>query len=268
VSSSATTVRDLDWLRRHLADRDVTVEDVTDEYTVLGVMGPRARDLMGRIDPVTDWSETGFPFATSREVVLAGALARATRMTYVGELGWELLVLVDDAGGVYDALHGVGADLGLADAGYHAIESLRLEKGYRAFPRELNPDLTPIEAGLLFATALGGRAAGDKPFLGRAALETHREQLAEGGPRRRVVSFVCDDPDAMLWGGELVLRDGEPAGQVTSTAYGATVGACVGLALLRADGPVRQDDLEAGSWEVDLAGRRLGLRVSLRAPLA
>ncbi|MDX6357703.1 MAG: hypothetical protein QOH37_757 [Nocardioidaceae bacterium] len=268
VSSSATTVRDLDWLRRHLADRDVTVEDVTDEYAVLGVMGPRARELMSRVDPVTDWSDEGFPFATSHEVVLAGAFARATRMTYVGELGWELLVLITDAVAVYDALHEAGADLGLVDAGYHAIESLRLEKGYRAFPRELNPDLTPIEAGLLFATALGGRGSRNQDFLGRAALEAHREHLAAGGPRRRVVSFVCADPDAMLWGGELVLRDGEPAGQVTSTAYGATVGACVGLALLRADGPVRQDDLDAATHEVDLAGRRLGLRLSLRAPLA
>jgi glycine cleavage system aminomethyltransferase T/glycine/D-amino acid oxidase-like deaminating enzyme len=268
VSSSATTVRDLDWLRCRLADRDVTVEDVTDDYTVLGVMGPHARDLMGRIDSVTDWSEDGFPFASSHEVVVAGAVVRATRMTYVGELGWELLMLVTDAIAVYDALHGAGAGLGLVDAGYHAIESLRLEKGYRAFPRELNPDLTPLEAGLLFATALGGRGASEKDFLGRSALEAHRERLAGGGPRRRVVSFVCDDPDAMLWGGELVLRDGEPAGQVTSTAYGATVGACVGLALLRADGPVRQDDLDAATYQVDLAGERLGIRTSLRAPLA
>jgi glycine cleavage system aminomethyltransferase T/glycine/D-amino acid oxidase-like deaminating enzyme len=268
VSSSATTVRDLDWLRRHLAGRDVSVEDVTDDHAVLGVMGPRARELMGRVDPVTDWSEAGFPFATSRQVVVARAFARATRMTYVGELGWELMVPVGGAATVYDALHAAGADLGLADAGYHAIESLRLEKGYRAFPRELNPDLTPLEAGLLFATALGGRGSGEKDFLGRAALEAHREHLAAGGPRRRIVSFVCADPDAMLWGGELVLRGGEPAGQVTSTAYGAALGTCVGLAVLRADRPVRQDDLDAAAYEVDLAGRRLGIRPSLRAPLA
>ena len=267
VSSSATTVRDLDWLRRHLADRDVTVEDLTDGSAVLGVMGPRARDLMARVDPVSDWSEEGFAFATSREVVLAGAFARATRMTYVGELGWELTVPVADAGAVYDGLQGAGADLGLVDAGYHAIESLRLEKGYRAFPRELNPDLTPVEAGLLFATALGGRAASDKDFLGRTALAAHREGLAAGGPRRRVVSLVLDDPEPTLWGGELVLRDGEPAGQVTSAAYGATVGAGVGLALVRSEGPVRQPDLDAAAWEIDLAGERWPARVSLAAPL-
>ncbi len=102
--------------------------------------------------------------------MLAGSFARATRMTYVGELGWELMIPVAGAGAVYDALQQAGAGLGLTDAGYHAIESLRLEKGYRAFPRELNPDLTPVEAGLLFATALGARAGSDKDFLGRSAL--------------------------------------------------------------------------------------------------
>jgi 4-methylaminobutanoate oxidase (formaldehyde-forming) len=188
-------------------------------------------------------------------------------MTYVGELGWELMVPVAAAGAAYDAIGSAGADLGLTDAGYHAIESLRLEKGYRAFPRELNPDLTPVEAGLLFATALGGRAASDKDFLGRTALVAHRDELAAGGPRRRIVSFVLDDPEPVLWGGELVLREGEPAGQVTSAAYGATVGAGVGLALVRCDGPVRQQDLDAAHWEVDLAGERLRARVTLSAPM-
>jgi glycine cleavage system aminomethyltransferase T len=222
---------------------------------------------MGRIDSVTDWSEDGFPFATSHEVVLAGAFARATRMTYVGELGWELMVPVADAGAAYDAVWAAGAELGLVDAGYHAIESLRLEKGYRAFPRELNPDLTPLEAGLLFATALGARSGSEKDFLGRTALTTHRDALAAGGPRRRVVSLVLTDPGPMLWGGELVLRDGEPAGQLTSAAYGATVGSCVGLALLRSDGPVRQADLDASTFEVDLAGERHAARVTVSAPL-
>jgi 4-methylaminobutanoate oxidase (formaldehyde-forming) len=267
VSSSATTVRDLDWLRRHATDRELVVEDVTDAYAVLGLMGPHARDVMARVDPVADWSEAGFAFATSREVVLGGALARATRMTYVGELGWELMVPVGDAVAVYDAIWDAGADLGLLDGGYHAIEALRLEKGYRAFPRELNPDLTPLEAGLLFATALGGRAASDKDFLGRAALVARRDDLTAGGPRRRIVSFVLDDPDPMLWGGELVLRDGEPAGQVTSAAYGATVGAGVGLALVRSNGPVRQPDLDAARWQIDLAGERFSARLTLSAPL-
>ncbi len=254
VSSSATTVRDLDWLRRHGA----SARDVTEDYAVLGVMGPRSRALLSALTS-SDLSDERFPFATSREITLAGAPVRATRMTYVGELGWELMVPIDAAGTVYDAISAGGA----TDAGYYAIESMRLEKGYRAFGRELTPDFGPVEAGLVFVTALKG----DKDFLGRAALEAHRSALAEGGPRRRLVSFVVESPEPMLWGGELVLRDGVPAGQVTSAAWGATVGACVGLAYLRADGPVTTAWLEAGAFEVDVAGERYAVRVSLRAPL-
>ncbi len=185
-------------------------------------------------------------------------------MTYVGELGWELLVPNDVAVVVYDALHEHGAELGLADAGYSAIESLRLEKGFRAFGRELTPDYTPVEAGLVFATALSG----DKDFLGRSALAERRERLRAPGPRRRLVSFVVADPDAMLWGGELVLRHGEPVGQVTSAAYGATVGASVGLAYLRRDEAVTSTWLAEGGFEVDLAGERLPVTATLKAPLA
>jgi 4-methylaminobutanoate oxidase (formaldehyde-forming) len=255
VSSSATTVRDLDWLARH----GVPARDVTEEYAVLGVMGPRSRSLLSALSG-DDWSDDGFPFATSREVTVAGVRLRATRMTYVGELGWELLVPVADAVTVYDAVRGGGA----TDAGYYAIESLRLEKGYRAFGRELTPDYGPVEAGLVFATALKG----DKDFLGRAALSAHRDALAEGGPRRRLVSLVVESPDPMLWGGELLLRDGEPVGQVTSAAWGEAVGSCVGLGYLRHDGPVTSDWLARGAFEVDVAGERYAVRASLKAPIS
>lgn len=248
VSSSATTVRDLDWLLRQTG---LAAEDTTDDYAVLGVMGPGAPALLGWPD-----AELG----RWRTLSVAGVEVRATRMTYVGEAGCELTVPVADAPAVYAALSAGGA----VDAGYNAIEALRLEKGYRAFGRELTPDYTPVEAGLLFATALKG----DKDFLGRSGLEAHRARLAAGGPRRRLVSFVLDDPDAMLWGGELLLRDGEPAGQVTSAAWGATVGAAVGLAYLRADGPVTTASLEDSSFGVDVAGTVVPVRVSLSAPLA
>ncbi|WP_295657714.1 FAD-dependent oxidoreductase [uncultured Nocardioides sp.] len=265
VSSSATTVRDLDWFGRHLHERvggSARIEDRTDDVSVLGVMGPRSRDLLsGLVD--ADLSEEAFGFATSRELTVAGARVRATRMTYVGELGWELAVPWQDTAYVYDALVTAGRALGLTEAGYHAIESLRLEKGYRAFGRELTPDVTPVEAGLVFATALGA----DKDFLGRAALADHRSALAAGGARRRLVSFVLDDPGAVLWGGELVLRHGEPVGQVTSAAWGETVGSTVGLAYLRHDGPVRQEWLDAGGLEVDVAGERHRVTCTLRAPL-
>ena len=201
--------------------------------------------------------------------MLGGTEVRATRMTYVGELGWELMVPVDAAAGVYDAVVGAGADLGVTNAGYYAIESLRLEKGFRAFGRELTPDYTPVEAGLVFATALDKSDARGEPldFLGRAALAAHRDRLRAGGQRRRLVSFVVQDTEPMLWGGELVLRNGEPVGQVTSAAWGETVGACVGLAYVRRDEAVTSDWLEAGGFRVDVGGDLFDVRLSLAAPL-
>ena len=248
-----------DWIERHRPDGcAATIVDVTSAYAVLGVMGPRSRDLLQGLTDA-DLGEAGFPFATSRELGLGHATVRATRMTYVGELGWELMVPVEFAAGVYDLLKAGRA----ADAGYYTIDSLRLEKGYRAFGRELTPDFTPVEAGLVFATALGA----DKPFLGREALAAHSDRLRAPGPRRRLVSLVVEDPEPMLWGGELVVRRGSPAGQVMSAAWGETVGASVGLAYVRRDEPVTSEWLAEGGFEVDVAGELHGVHLSLAAPL-
>ena len=163
-------MRDQDWIRRNLpAGSPVTVQDVTGAHAVLGVMGPRSRDLLSTLTD-SDLSEDAFPFATSQVISLAHATVRATRMTYVGELGWELLIPTEFATGVYDAIMAAGADLGVTDAGYYAIESLRLEKGYRAFGRELTPDYGPVEAGLVFAT----KVRSEVDFLGRHALQEAR----------------------------------------------------------------------------------------------
>ncbi len=257
VSSSATTERDQDWIRRNIpTGHDTRVVDVTSSYAVLGVMGPRSRELLAR---VSGEALEDFAFGTSRMVRVGYATVRATRITYVGELGWELYVPVEVAGGVYDDLMAAGEDLGVLDAGYYAIESLRLEKGYRAFGRELTPDHSPVEAGLLFACKLRT----DVDFLGRSAVE----QARAAGPRRRLVSFVVDDPDPMLWGGELVLRDGAPVGQVTSAAWGETVGGCVGLAYV-ADpaGVTSRDWVTDGSFTVNVGGSVHPVSVGLRPP--
>ncbi|MBO9522845.1 MAG: FAD-dependent oxidoreductase [Nocardioidaceae bacterium] len=256
VSSAATTERDQDLLRRHApSGTSSTVVDVTSAYGVFGVMGPRSRELLSRL---TSADLDDFGFGTSREISLGYATVRATRITYVGELGWELYVPAEFAAGVYDDLLAAGADLGIVQGGYYAIDSLRLEKGYRAFPRDINPDLNPVEAGLLFACKLGT----DIDFLGRAAVEKARAS----GARRRLVSFALEDADPMLWGGELVLRDGRPAGLVTSAAWGATVGAAVGLALLwDPDGGVTDPAwVRASSYEVNVGGDLHPVRVSLR----
>ena len=244
VTSAASPVRDAAWIERHLrAGEHVSVVDVSSAYAVLGVMGPASRQLLGRLGSA-DLSDGAFPFSTSREIALGYATVRATRITYVGELGWELYVPTEFAVGVYEDIVAAGADLGLVDAGYYAINSLRLDKGYRAFGTDLTPDHTPLEAGLRFTCKLKTPI----DFVGRTALES----AIAAGPRRRLVSLRVGDPEAMLWGGELVLHDGEPAGQVTSAAWSATCAAAVGLAYVwrRDRGPVGADDLTTGTWEV------------------
>lgn len=256
VSSAATTERDQDHMRRNLpVGSAVSVVDLTSSVAVLGVMGPRSRELLSRLSSA---DLAAFPFGTSREIDLGHATVRATRITYVGELGWELYVPTEFAVGVHADLLDAGADLGVVNGGYYAIDSLRLEKGYRAFGRELTPDYTPVDAGLLFACKLKT----DIGFLGRSAVE----QARSAGARRKLVSFSVTDPAAMLWGGELVLRDGVSAGQVTSAAWGATVGACVGLAYLwdPSGGPVDAEWVRASTYEVDVGGDVHPISVSLR----
>lgn len=257
VSSAATTERDKDHIRSNLRGANASLVDVTSAYAVFGVMGPNSRDLLASLTSA-ELSDEVFPFGTSQEIPLGYATVRATRITYVGELGWELYVPAEFAVGVYEDLMSEGAPFGVGRGGYYAIESLRLEKGYRAFGRELTPSETPVEAGLLFACKLKS----DIPFLGRAAVEKAKAE----GPRKRLVGFQVDDSEAMLWGGELIRRDGVVAGQVTSAAWGETTGACVGLAYVRRpdDGVVDANWVNIGDYQVNVGGRLYPISVSLR----
>ena len=258
VSSSASTERDQDHITRRMPKGGhASLVDVTSQYAVYGVMGPRSRDLLARLSRA-DLDDEPFPFGTSQLIDLGYATVRATRITYVGELGWELYVPAEFAVGAYEDLVAAGDGLGLVNAGYYAIESLRLEKAYRAFGRELTPDYNPVEAGLLFACKLKTGTG----FLGREAVERARA----AGPRRRLVSLAVADSEAMLWGGELVLRDGVAVGQVTSGAWGETLGRCVALAYVRHPaGEVLTPDLvRAGEYQVNVGGRLYPAAVSLR----
>ncbi|MCX8116182.1 MAG: aminomethyltransferase family protein, partial [Burkholderiaceae bacterium] len=260
VTSSGSAVRDRDVIDRALRARGwrCAVTDVTPKYAMLAVMGPRSRELMGRVSTAR-FDHASFPFGTSQEIDVGYATVRATRLTYVGELGWELYVPVEFAVGVYERLMEAGRDLGLTDAGYYAIESLRLEKGYRAWGRELTPDVNPFEAGLAFAVKL------DKgEFRGRDALA----RIQGEGVKRRIVSLVVDAPHTNLWGNELVLRDGRAVGFVTSAAFGHTLGKPVALALIaNADGAADKAWVESGRYEIELAGERYAASASLKAPL-
>jgi glycine cleavage system aminomethyltransferase T/glycine/D-amino acid oxidase-like deaminating enzyme len=260
VSSAATTVRDADHIRRRIRPgQRAVLTDVTSQYAVFGVMGPRSRALLSRLTR-TDMRNEAFPFGTSQLIDLGYSTVRATRITYVGELGWELCVPAEFAVGVYEDLMRAGADLGVVNGGYYAIESLRLEKGYRAFGRELTPDYNPVEAGLLFTCKLRAGI----PFLGRDAVE----KAFAAGPRNRLVSVAVESSEPMLWGGELILRDGTAAGQVTSAAWGETLGRCAGLAYLwdPDGGPIDARWIGEGSYQVNVGGDVYPVAVSTKAP--
>lgn len=259
ITGSAQPVHDLDWINRHTPDdARATVTDMTSAWSVLAVMGPNTRRILQKLTGA-DLSNAAFPFASVREIDLGYANVFANRMSYVGELGWELIVPTEMTVGVYEDLMRAGAGEGLVDAGYYALEGLRIEKGFRAWGRELGPDLNPFEAGLSFAVDM------DKPvqFIGKAALS----EIGQARPvKKRIVQFVLTDPQAMAWGGEAVLRDGVEIGEVRSAAYGHTLGGAVGLALVEQETGVTNEFLAEGNYEIDLAGIRVRAMAHRRTP--
>ncbi|MEI6342482.1 MAG: FAD-dependent oxidoreductase [Verrucomicrobiota bacterium] len=256
VTGSAQVTRDLAWIRGHLSHGNAEAFDVTAATAVIGVMGPRSRDLLHRASG-KDLSSAAFPFGTFQSLDVGMATVRAVRITYVGELGWELHVPAEQAAQVFAALEAAGRDLGVVNAGHYAINSLRLEKGYRAFGAELSPDETPFEAGLGFAVSW------DHEFLGKETLLAAREQ-----PRRKLlVQFVLSVPDIPLWGGEVIFRDGVPCGYTTSGAYGHTVGGGVALGYVKNPGAaVTPDWVLAGRYELLADGVRRPALAHLRTP--
>ncbi len=230
VTGSAQPVRDADWIRRHIgADEFAVLTEVSALWSVISVMGPKARELLGRVSP-DDLSPEALKFAHTLEIDLGHARVRAARMSYVGGPGYELYVPVEMARHVYLALKEAGADLGLKDAGYYAIDALRIEAGRRAWGAELGPDESPFEAGLMFAVKLdkGGH------FIGREALLRLREQPL----RKKLLSFVLE-PAAYAWGGEAIVIDGQTVGELTSVGWSPKAGACVGLGYVRGDAAQR-----------------------------
>ncbi|MCP4002946.1 MAG: FAD-dependent oxidoreductase [bacterium] len=256
VGGAATQVRDLDWLRRNIADDSrVELADVSQSLAVLGVMGPSARALLASLTE-TDLSNGAFPFRASRQIEVAGLPVRATRITYVGELGWELYVAPPDALALYRALRGAGEGLGVVDAGYHALDSLRMEKAYRHWGHDVTPDDTPLEAGLGFAIAF------DKPggFIGRESLSRQRER----GLERRLVVFVLEDPAPLLLHDEPVWRDGVLVGRTTSGAFGHSVGRACGLGYVSWSPHDSAAAIRESHWEIEIANQRHAARASLR----
>jgi 4-methylaminobutanoate oxidase (formaldehyde-forming) len=219
-------------------------------------MGPRAMEVLGRVSPA-DLSIEAIPAGSFRDIDVGYARVRAARMSYVGGPGLELYVPAEFAAHVHDALHEAGAGFGLVDGGYYAIDALRIEAGRRAWGAELGPDETPLEAGLMHAVRL------DKPdFLGRAALLEKRA----AGVTKRLGLFVLDDPEAWPWGGEGILRDGQPVGEVTSAGWSAGLGRAVVMGYVRGVGPIDRDWVLGGNYELDIAGARTPIRFQARPP--
>jgi sarcosine dehydrogenase len=258
VTGAAQVTRDADWIRRNLPrDARAVLTDVTSAHAVLNVVGPRSRALLQRLTGA-DLGSAAFPFGTMQEIEVGHAVVMALRVTYVGELGWELYVPIESAAAVYDAIVDAGVDLGLRAGGYYALESLRMEKGYRAWGHELTSDDTPLEAGLEFAVKW------DKPdgFIGREALLAQRAR----GVAKRLVIFTLDDPAALLWHDEPILRDGAMVGWATSAAFGHTLGRAVAMGYVRSAEGVDRRFIESGAYEIEVAGERMKARAHLRAP--
>jgi 4-methylaminobutanoate oxidase (formaldehyde-forming) len=256
VGGAETEVRDFYWLKRQIPDyAHCVLTNVTSSMGVLSIMGPRARDLLQSLTPA-DMSHAGFPFATSREIELGYAIVRASRITFVGELGWELYVPTEFMQHVYDRIIEAGGAVGLVHAGYHALNSLRLEKAYRHWSHDITDEDSPLEAGLSFVVKF------DKPggFIGREALLAQQEQ----GAARHLVQLKLNDPEPLIYHNEPIWRGDEIVGHITSGAYGHTLGGAVGLGYVSAQPGAPADAVLGATYEVEVACERFAAKVSLR----
>jgi 4-methylaminobutanoate oxidase (formaldehyde-forming) len=257
VVASDTAQRHVEThMRRHFEGHHAYVTDVTGGYAQINVQGPRSRELLQTLT-TTDLSNEAFPFRAAREIDLGFARPLCIRITYLGELGYELYVPAEQAVHVYDRVVAAGPAYGLRHAGTKALASLRMEKGYRDYGHDIDNTDTVLEAGLGFAVAL------DKPggFLGREAVAA---QKAAGPLRKRLVQVIVDDPEPLLFHAEVLRRDDVPLGYVRAASYGHTLGAAVGLAMIEADVAIDAQFLDSGTWTVEIADRQWPCRVSLR----
>lgn len=245
------------WLRRHTPqDAHLCATNITSAYSVLNVQGPNSRDLLSRVTSA-DMSNEAFPFLTMQEIDIGYALVKAIRVTYVGELGWELYIPTEFSLHVFDILMEAGAEFGLRLIGLQALDTLRLEKAYRDYGNDIDNADTPLEAGLSRFVKF------DKPggFIGREALLRRKE----AGLEYRLVQFLLEDPEPLLNYGEIIYRDGVPVGYIRAGGYGHTLGASVGVGAVENEGGIASVDfIESGSYEIEIAGVRYPARASLR----
>ncbi len=254
VTPAATRLADQTWMMRYAVNFNVVVTDVTSGEGVLAVMGPNARALLEKVSPA-DFSNATNPFGTAQEIEIGMGLARAHRVTYVGELGWEIYVSSDMAGHVFETLHEAGQDMNLKLCGMHMMDSCRIEKGFRHFGHDITCEDHVVDAGLGFAVKVD--KGGD--FIGREAVIARKES----GPQNRLVQFKLTDPEPLLFHNEPIIRDGEYVGYLSSGNYGHTLGGAIGLGYVPCQGEKAADVL-ASSYEIDVCGVKVKAEASLK----
>ncbi|MEO0381847.1 MAG: aminomethyltransferase family protein, partial [Pseudomonadota bacterium] len=253
VTPAATRLADQTWMQRHVGERRVVITDVTAGEGVLAIMGPNARKLLQAVSP-NDFGNDTNPFGTAQEIEIGMGHARVHRVTYVGELGWEVYVSSDMAGHVFETLFNAGQDMDLKLCGMHMMDTCRIEKGFRHFGHDITCEDHVLEAGLGFAVKT------DKPdFIGRDAVLRKKET----GLENRLLQFKLTDPEPLLYHNEPIVREGEIVGYLSSGGYGHHLGAAMGLGYVPCKGQTAADVLGSG-YEIDVAGTRVKAEVSLK----
>jgi len=259
VSGGAQTIKDMHWLNRHIGeDEFCCVSDITNTWAVLGVMGPDSRALLTETLN-HDMTTENFPFGSFQPVELGASRAYAARVSYVGELGWELYVPVDQARHGFDYLWEKGLSHGLRLAGMHTLDTCRIEKKFVHYGHDIADQDTPLECGMGFVCAFDKKI----PFIGRDAILQQKE--SRGFMHKRLVQFLLQDPEAMLYSHEPILRDGEIVGHLTSGNYGHTLGGSVGLGYIEVEDEITADYINSGKFEIDVGGVRVPAKASLSA---
>jgi len=260
VTAPGVHQRDWNWLTRHIPDTAHCIAtDITAGEAVIALMGPKARDFLQSLTS-TDLATEAFPFATAKEIDLGMSSARAHRITYVGELGYELYVSADMALHVFDTLWEAGKEWGLTPAGMHVLDSCRIEKGYRHFGHDISDEDHVIDAGLGFAVKTDKSDTPYGPFIGRDAVLRVKAE----GPKSRLLHFILEEPEPLLFHNEPIYCDGKRVGYLTSGNYGHALGAAVGMGYVPRAAGEKPTDLEAKKYQIDVAGRLVSARASVK----
>ena len=257
VTGTGFMTHDFDWIKSNIpTDYNVKLENITFAHSVFSLMGPKSREIL-QASSDNNFDNEKFPFATFQNILINNCPVKALRITYMGELGWELHFPIEHAENIYDSLMKNGEPLGLVNAGYRTIESCRLEKGYRAWSSDIGPDHTPLEAGLGWAVKLKK----DINFIGRQSLLDQKKN----GIKKIFTTFTCDDPEIILLGRETIYRNGERVGWLSSGGFGYTINKPIGYGYVRSEDPIDQNYVLEGSYELEVATKKVKCNVHLQS---